>query len=76
MTIALFLKKVIKNVRVTIFVNHDLQFVTFNYSVTFTFTYDVFVTFFRSFNYDQRRWFEILYMDLSQNHPNGDIKKS
>ena len=44
--LALFLKKVIKNVHVMIFVNHDLQFVTFNYSITFTFTYDVFVTYF------------------------------
>ena len=71
---ALFLKKVIKNVHVTIFVSHYLQCVTFNYIVTFTFMY-VFVMFFHSFNYDQRRWFEILYVDLSQNHPNHDIKK-
>ena len=40
----LFLKKVIKNVQVKIFVCHDLQFITFNHSVTFT--YDVFSHFF------------------------------
>ena len=68
MHLALFLKTVIKNVRVTTFVNHDLQLATFNYIVIFTFTYEVFVTFFRSFNYDQRRWFEILYIDLSRYH--------